>query len=246
MRFLGRSFSFWRIALSLGACLLLESNPASPETDEADRMRDFFEGLEPTPVPNMEVFNLAVSVYLPHLKFNMNQIAYRPLTAIDTIVIHHTAGNKNETVQSVHRAHLNQGWAGIGYHYFIDADGKIFKGRNNDMVGSHCYAHNTNSLGVCLAGNFEIENPTEEQVRSLKELVELLRSSYPNIRTVQGHCHYNATACPGSHLKAFCVDNDIFLPMEKKALAKAAKQAKKEAANNGKKDPKPPAEQRQD
>ena len=39
------------------------------------------------------------------------------------IVFHHRGGNGD--VQSIHQQHLRQGWAGIGYHYYISKDGTV-------------------------------------------------------------------------------------------------------------------------
>ena len=119
---------------------------------------------------------------------------------LEYIVIHHTASTAKETVEQIHNFHINNnGWAGIGYHFYIRKDGTIYKGRDEKYAGAHCENYNSVSLGICLEGNFEIEKPTEKQIQSVTDLVKYLRKKYGNFKLV-GHKDLNATACPGQYL----------------------------------------------
>ena len=120
---------------------------------------------------------------------------------LEYIVIHHTASTRDMTVQEIHQLHLNQGenWKGIGYHFYIDKQGIIWRGRPEEMSGSHALDYNFVSLGICLSGNFEIEKPTDNQLKSLSELLQHLKQKYGNVQVV-GHRDLNATACPGKNL----------------------------------------------
>jgi N-acetylmuramoyl-L-alanine amidase CwlA len=120
---------------------------------------------------------------------------------LEYIVIHHTASTRDMTVQEIHQLHLNQGenWKGIGYHFYIDKQGVIWRGRPEEMSGSHALDYNSVSIGICLSGNFEIEKPTEKQLKSLTELLQHLKQKYGNVQVV-GHRDLNATACPGKNL----------------------------------------------
>lgn len=128
-----------------------------------------------------------------NLKFN-KLIKRNKTTAL---IIHHSCGTGSVSI--IHRQHLNQGWAGIGYHYYIRKDGQIYSGRPQWAVGSHCKGFNSISLGICLEGNFEKEEPTKEQLSSLKWLVEYLGNLFP-IQKIYGHRDLNATLCPGKNL----------------------------------------------
>ena len=66
----------------------------------------------------------------------------------------------------------------IGHHYLIRKDGTIEQGRSPGMVGAHAKDNNDTSIGVCLAGNFDIGKPTEQQMKSAKELCRWLCSKY--------------------------------------------------------------------
>ena len=120
---------------------------------------------------------------------------------IDSIVLHHRAGNGD--VLSIHIQHQKQGWWGIGYHYYIRKDGSIWKGRDEHWVGSHAGSlndYNKHSIGICFEGNFETENMTDEQVKSGRELIADIKSRY-SIKQVLGHKDIAATACPGKNFR---------------------------------------------
>lgn len=112
------------------------------------------------------------------------------------IILHHAA--MNGSVQDIHRVHLNKGYSGIGYHYYIRKDGSIWEGRPVDMIGAHAQGSNSNSIGVCFEGNFENEKMSDAQKQAGKELIAYLKDTY-KVNTVIGHKEVNATACPGKN-----------------------------------------------
>lgn len=125
-----------------------------------------------------------------------------PLTYqdIEHIVIHHTASNS--TFEEIHRYHKSKGWVGIGYNFFIEKDGTIKEGRGLN-VGAGATGYNFNSLHICFNGNFENEEPTKEQIKSGKWLINHLLS-FCNAK-VLGHKDVANTLCPGKRfpLKEF-------------------------------------------
>ena len=110
------------------------------------------------------------------------------------IVLHHRAGSG--TAQGIHSEHLANGWAGIGYHFYVRKDGRIYRGRPIDTVGAHCTACNRNSVGVCFEGNFQKETMTAAQLASGRALVSYLKGIYPSA-AVKKHNDFDVTACPG-------------------------------------------------
>ncbi len=94
----------------------------------------------------------------------------------ECIIVHHTAVSyaKNaDQYEATKRYHIGKGWGNIGYHYEISKAGKVYAGRAESEVGAHCKEKSLNykSIGVCLDGNFDVELPTAEQVKSLKKLL---------------------------------------------------------------------------
>ncbi len=112
------------------------------------------------------------------------------------IILHHRAGNGDVT--SIHTQHINQDYAGIGYHYYIRKDGSIYAGRPVGTIGAHCLNYNDKSVGICFEGNFETENMCEVQKKAGAELVKYLKSIYPSA-VVSRHKDMNATSCPGKN-----------------------------------------------
>lgn len=110
------------------------------------------------------------------------------------IVVHHRGGNGD--VYSIHQQHLKQGWAGIGYHYYIRKNGEVYQGRPIKYMGSHCKNNNRCSVGICFEGNFSKEKPTAEQIQSGKELVKHIKKMYKKIYKVVNHRDLFPTACP--------------------------------------------------
>lgn len=129
------------------------------------------------------------------------------LDEVKKIIIHHTAGSGGESVEDIHAFHQRQGWAGIGYHYLIDRNGTVYRGRPDWAKGAHAYGFNSESLGVCLAGNFSDTVPFLGQLRSLIYLTaDLCARSWIDIDAVFGHGYIpggeHDTACPGTNLMA--------------------------------------------
>ena len=112
------------------------------------------------------------------------------------IVLHHRAGNGD--VESIHKTHLNNGWTGIGYHFYVRKDGSVYRGRPIEMVGAHCTGSNNISVGVCFEGNYESETMPTAQKKAGQKLISHLRGLYP-IAEVKRHRELNSTACPGKN-----------------------------------------------
>lgn len=121
------------------------------------------------------------------------------------IIVHHTAVSreKNELqYNAVKEYHISKGWGDIGYHFFIEPQGLLMKGRGEIKEGAHCKEANMNerSFGVCLAGDFDREDPTPEQMRALKDVLNYLRVKYDIPRqNVKFHRDYAVyKSCPGT------------------------------------------------
>lgn len=124
------------------------------------------------------------------------------------IVIHHTAVSREKNdfqFEAVRDYHKRKGWGEIGYHYFIEPDGTIKRGREDDQQGAHVKEDNINtrSIGVCLAGNFDKEEPTKEQTESLRDLIFALRRMYGVKRDkIKFHRYWaEYKSCPGQRIK---------------------------------------------
>lgn len=116
----------------------------------------------------------------------------------EVIVLHH-AEHKTWDVFDVHDFHKNvRHWSGIGYHFFIDKSGNIFRGRPENMTGAHCLNHNHYTLGICTQGSYMVEYMPDLQKQSVIELCRYLCSKY-NIKIIKGHKELGSTDCPGTN-----------------------------------------------
>ena len=113
----------------------------------------------------------------------------------EMIVLHHAASKKC-TPQQIHQWHLQRGWSGLGYHFFVRKDGTIYRGRPEDVVGAHATNYNAKSIGICFEGDFMVESVPKAQLEAGKELVAYLKDKY-KISTVKAHRDLMATSCPG-------------------------------------------------
>ncbi len=120
------------------------------------------------------------------------------------IIVHHTGAEEKDTEQ-VRSYHLSLGWQDIGYHFVIERDGKIVKGRSLSRPGAHCRACGMNfkGIGVALIGNLEFHPPLKKQEEALVHLLRSLGESFSiPVINILGHNEVPAanTLCPGRFL----------------------------------------------
>ncbi len=121
--------------------------------------------------------------------------ALSPRASTDGIVLHHAAGNG--TPEAIHATHLKNGWAGIGYHYYVRKDGSVHRGRPEWAAGAHVQNENSHLLGICFEGNFEQEQMCAAQLAAGRLLLADVQRRYPVPMTL--HKAWSNTACPGKN-----------------------------------------------
>jgi len=133
------------------------------------------------------------TIRTPNLQFR-NGLSRRPRTT--AIILHHLAADAD--IETVHRWHLGNGWAGIGYHFQVDLDGRISQGRPAGTIGAHAANHNSETIGIACRGDYHntLRYMPDIQQKALLWLIRHLRGIYGAI-PIQGHRERMATACPG-------------------------------------------------
>ena len=133
----------------------------------------------------------------------------RSLSQVTHIAIHHTATPPTMTPQRIAELHINpdpsrdkEAWPGIGYHFFVHADGSIDQLNHLETVSYHVYRHNEQAVGVVFAGSFmNGAIPTSAQLRAGAHLVAWLIQEFKlPLARVWGHREFpdNTTVCPGT------------------------------------------------
>lgn len=123
---------------------------------------------------------------------------------IEKIVVHCSANKEDSgtTAADIARWHVQGlGWKEIGYHYVVEEDGRIVKGRDESIAGAHAAGHNRRSIGVCYTGGLDrTGNPkdtrTPAQKVALVRLLRELRSRYPEAVIVGHNALNRLKECP--------------------------------------------------
>ncbi len=136
-------------------------------------------------------------------------IALYPSSKWKYIIIHHSATDEGDAL-SFNRHHLQRGFEGVGYqfvisdgsHHKVDGQIEVTPRWIKQQDGAHCKASSMNckAIGICLVGNFNEENVSTEQMKSLVYLVNVLRNYYHiPPQNIMGHGQVSgaSTDCPG-------------------------------------------------
>lgn len=90
---------------------------------------------------------------------------------------------------------------GISYTFVIFPSGRIYEGHSIGRVGAHTAGRNSISAGICLAGNYETNEVTAEQVAALAWLLNhgIDKGWWTEPKLDGGHRDTKSTACPGKN-----------------------------------------------
>ena len=126
---------------------------------------------------------------------------------INEIIVHcsDSPWRRDDKAADIKRWHTlpppkGRGWKDIGYHYVVDLDGTVERGRLISKAGAHCYGHNAHSIGICYVGGRDqkgrcADTRTPEQKAAMLKLICNLLAMY-NCKVV-GHRDYDSRKeCP--------------------------------------------------
>ena len=129
---------------------------------------------------------------------------------IDKIIIHCSATREGQDipVETIRKWHVEgRGWSDIGYHFYIDINGKIWKGRDIQKIGAHCSGNNRSSIGICYCGGVEVDGKTPKDTRtasqkeSLLSVLKTLKAMFPDA-SIYSHNEFANKACPSFNATA--------------------------------------------
>lgn len=129
----------------------------------------------------------------------------------EVAIIHHTAvGGDTPQFFAVNAYHkskqfpISSNGYYVGYHYFIEKDGKTWQARRRDDVGAHTIGWNDRSIGICLAGNFNHERPTQRQMTALRGILKDVK--------LEPDLHRNRQkdrTCPGDNFTLDLIEKNV-------------------------------------
>ena len=130
---------------------------------------------------------------------------------IKYIVLHCTATPKNTTVQSIMNHWQNVlGWKSPGYHYIITPNGTEVQLADISKQTNGVKGYNKNSIHISYIGGLYDDDRTEDQKRTMAELVRKFRVIYPKAE-ILGHCDFPGVTklCPNFNVKQWLQDEGI-------------------------------------
>ncbi|MCL4297125.1 MAG: N-acetylmuramoyl-L-alanine amidase [Anaerolineae bacterium] len=157
-------------------------------------------GIPPAPPPVTRPAPVIQDITTQLKRDPSKQFPTRSLDQIQMLVIHHTAVAPTVGADRIaaHRVD-KQGWPGIGYHYFITADGQLQQTNELTTVASHAGDYNPIAIGICFAGDFTQASPTPAQIEAGAQLIAwLLRERNLSLSSVFGYKELVNTQSPGA------------------------------------------------
>lgn len=106
---------------------------------------------------------------------------------IKYIAVHCTGGNQRQTISDLRAEFRQKGWKNPGYHYVVEADGKVTQLLDDERVSNGVKGWNSRILNVAYMGGLDRkDNRTDAQKVSLLRLLRMLKKRYPDA-IIQGH-----------------------------------------------------------
>lgn len=137
-----------------------------------------------------------------------------------TLIVVHCADTPESMdigAAEIDKWHRDKGWSAIGYAFVIRRDGTIEKGRDLDNdgdstneTGAHAAGFNAQSIGICLVGGKPGFNFTDNQMSSLRFLIDSLTTKFYGIDLI-GHCDLPGVtkSCPCFDTKHWYLTNEV-------------------------------------
>lgn len=122
------------------------------------------------------------------------------MNIVQNLIIHHSITPRDleiaKTETSINRNHKDRGFPKsslgfyVGYHYMIFGSGELRQYRQENEQGAHTKEQGMNfkSLGICLIGDFDKEEPSKEQIETLTQLLTAKIKTY-NIPLINIYPH---------------------------------------------------------
>lgn len=123
-----------------------------------------------------------------------------PQRYVDTVFLHCSASDHDhhDDWSVIDKWHRDNGWDGIGYHFFVTSGGTIQEGRDLEKTPAAQYPHNRNTIAIC---NHGLKTFRPQSLDATYELCVAIKRGYwdkfqRRIR-FRGHCEVERSkTCP--------------------------------------------------
>jgi peptidoglycan hydrolase-like protein with peptidoglycan-binding domain len=121
----------------------------------------------------------------------------KPARPVTKVFIHCSASDNpaHDNVATIDQWHRENGWAGVGYHFFIRKFGRLEMGRDLEKVPAAQAPYNAGTIAICLHG-LSINAFTLEQFDTLQGLCHQINEAYDGAVTFHGHSEVAKKTCP--------------------------------------------------
>ena len=106
---------------------------------------------------------------------------------IKYLVVHCTATSQSAKVESIKRYWKEVlKWKQVGYHFLVEANGKINQLADIKEITNGVKGFNSNSIHFCYIGGLKSDDRTQAQKDALEWLLKEHKAMFPNA-IIQGH-----------------------------------------------------------
>jgi N-acetyl-anhydromuramyl-L-alanine amidase AmpD len=155
-------------------------------------------GEEPAPIAVPQPAIKDITAQLPH--HSTKRYGTRPLEAVKFLVMHHSSVDPETSAWQLADLYVNNfEWPGLGFHYFITAEGTIQQTNALTTVSWHAKTGDAAGVGICLAGNLEDTVPPVPQLKATAQLCAyLLQELKLDNGAIKSHKDFANIDCPGN------------------------------------------------
>lgn len=126
---------------------------------------------------------------------------------IQEIVLHHSWSPTTQqyrglaTWEAIRNYHMTErGWSDIGYHFGVGPDGSLWELRDYRKSGAHVLNRNQHTIGICMIGNFDSEDPTRSLAAAAHIVRVLLKRFGLTTSAIRFHSEFQDKTCPGTRV----------------------------------------------
>jgi hypothetical protein len=135
---------------------------------------------------------------------------WEPSGDLRALILHHTHVESDDVrggevsreiayMRLIEGLHLARGWDAIGYHFVVMPSGRRYPGRPVSAMGAHVLGHNRGTVGLALAGDFNVERPSRAALAAAARLRREITAGVHELPLL-GHGDLAETSCPGDNL----------------------------------------------